>query len=78
LQASALACTTAENRATYVAVSNTAIGLVLLAGGVFGLVAQGLGVPATIGLLGLLSLAGAAMASRLDEVTGERGGNADE
>jgi hypothetical protein len=65
---------TAENRATYVAVSNTAIGLVLLAGGVFGLVAQGLGVPATIGLLGLLSLAGAAMASRLDEVTRDSGG----
>jgi len=68
---------TADNRATYVAVSNTAIGLVLLAGSVFGLVAQGFGVPATIGILGLLSLAGAAMASRLDEVTAERGGNAD-
>jgi predicted MFS family arabinose efflux permease len=60
---------TAETRATYVAVSNTAIGVVLLAGSAFGVVAQGAGVPATIGLLGLVCLAGAAMASRLDEVT---------
>ncbi len=60
---------TADTRAAYVAVSNTAIGVVLLAGGVFGLLAQWAGVPATIGILGLLALAGAAMATRLDEVT---------
>jgi hypothetical protein len=60
---------TAETRATYVAVSNTAIGVVLLAGGVFGFVAAAIGTAPTIGLLGLFCLAGALGASRLDEVT---------
>lgn len=60
---------TAETRATYVAVSNTAIGVVLLAGGVFGVVATVVGIAPTIGLLGLFSLAGALGAGRLDEVT---------
>lgn len=59
----------AATRATYVAVSNTAIGIVLLAGGVFGLVADRLGTAETIGLLGLFCLAGAVGATRLDEVT---------
>ena len=60
---------TAETRATYVAVSNTAIGLVLLAGGIFGVLAEVAGVAATIGVLGLVCLAGALGAARLDEVT---------
>ena len=60
---------TAQTRATYVAVSNTAIGVVLLAGGVFGIIAEQVGTAETIGLLGLICLAGAAGASRLDEVT---------
>jgi hypothetical protein len=60
---------TAQTRATYVAVSNTAIGVVLLAGGVFGLVAEWFGTAETIGLLGLFCLAGAIGATRLDEVT---------
>jgi hypothetical protein len=60
---------TAETRATYVAVSNTAIGVVLLAGGAFGLVAEWVGTAETIGLLGLFCLAGALGATRLDEVT---------
>ena len=59
----------AQTRATYVAVSNTAIGVVLLAGGVFGLVADCVGTAETIGLLGLFCLAGALGATRLDEVT---------
>lgn len=59
----------AQTRATYVAVSNTAIGVVLLAGGVFGLVADWVGTAETIGLLGLFCLAGALGATRLDEVT---------
>jgi hypothetical protein len=58
-----------DNRATYVALSNTAIGVLLLAGGVFGWIAQWLGLPSTIGLLGIISLAGALGAVRLDEVT---------
>jgi hypothetical protein len=60
---------TAQTRATYVAVSNTAIGVVLLIGGVFGVIAEQAGVAMTIGLLGLFCLAGALGASRLDEVT---------
>jgi hypothetical protein len=48
----------AQTRATYVAVSNTAIGVVLLAGGVFGVVADRVGTAETIGLLGLFCLAG--------------------
>ncbi|MGD9386695.1 MAG: MFS transporter [Gammaproteobacteria bacterium] len=60
---------TAETRATYVAVSNTTIGVVLLAGGIFGFVASAIGVAPTIGLLGLFSLAGALGAGRLEEVT---------
>lgn len=60
---------TAETRATYVAVSNTAIGVVLLAGGIFGIIAEWAGTAATIGLLGLLCLAGAIGATRLEEVT---------
>jgi hypothetical protein len=60
---------TAQTRATYVAVSNTAIGVVLLAGGVFGVVADRVGTTETIGLLGLFCLAGAIGATRLDEVT---------
>ena len=60
---------TAETRATYVAVSNTTIGVVLLAGGIFGFVASTIGVAPTIGLLGLFSLAGALGAGRLEEVT---------
>jgi hypothetical protein len=60
---------TADTRATYVAVSNTAIGVVLLAGGVFGLLADAVGTAETIGILGLFCLAGAAGATRLGEVT---------
>jgi hypothetical protein len=59
----------ASTRATYVAVSNTAIGVVLLAGGVFGWIADWVGTAETIGLLGLICLAGALGAARLDEVT---------
>ena len=59
----------ASTRATYVAVSNTAIGVVLLAGGVFGWVADWVGTAETIGVLGVICLAGALGASRLDEVT---------
>lgn len=60
---------TMDTRATYVAVSNTLIGMVLLAGGGFGVVAQWLGTPATIGILGLICLSGVVASGRLDEVT---------
>lgn len=58
----------ADNRATYVAVSNTLIGLFLLVGAVFGVAADWIGVPAVVLLLGLIALAGATSAWRLPEV----------
>jgi hypothetical protein len=59
---------TQDNRAAYVAVSNTLVGALLLVGGLFGVVADVAGVAATIALLGLMALAGAASAWRLEEV----------
>lgn len=59
---------TAENRARYVAVSNTLIGVFLLVGTAFGVLAEWVGVPAVVLLLGLISLLGAASAWRLAEV----------
>jgi hypothetical protein len=59
---------TQETRASYVAVSNTVVGALLLVGGLFGLVADLAGVAATIALLGLMALAGSASAWRLEEV----------
>jgi hypothetical protein len=58
-----------ENRAAYVAVSNTAIGVLMLAGGLIGLVGDRLGAAATVLLLGLLSLAAAIYTYRLPEVS---------
>jgi hypothetical protein len=59
---------TAENRASYVAVSNTFIGMMLIVGGVFGGIASMAGQTAVILLLSALSLIGAGAAWRLDEV----------
>lgn len=59
---------TADNRASYVAVSNTFIGLMLLAGGVFGGLASAAGPAVAILVLSLLSLIAAAFAWRLQEV----------
>jgi hypothetical protein len=60
---------TAENRAGYVAVSNTVIGLLMLFGGLIGLVGDWLGAPAVVLLLSLLSLFAAVYAFRLPEVS---------
>ncbi len=54
------------NRAAYTAVSNTAIGVLMLAGGLVGLLADWLGAPATVLVLGLASLAAAAYVSGTD------------
>jgi hypothetical protein len=59
---------TADNRASYVAVSNTFIGVMLLLGGAFGGLASAAGPAAAILVLSLLSLAAAAVAWRLQEV----------
>jgi hypothetical protein len=60
---------TGENRAAYVAVSNTLIGVLMLAGGLIGLVGDWLGGAATVLILGLFSLAAAAYALTLPEVS---------
>ena len=59
---------TADNRASYVAVSNTFIGIMLLAGGAFGGLASAAGPTAAILALSVLSLAAAASAWRLKDV----------
>ena len=58
------------NRATLVAVSNTVIGAVMLLAGLVGVLGDVLGAAALIGLLGLASLAAAAYAWRLANVSG--------
>jgi hypothetical protein len=58
----------AENRATYVAVSNTLIGVLLLAGGAVGLVAAAAGILAAVGLLSAMALAGAVSSWLQEEV----------
>ena len=58
---------TPENRAGYVAVSNTFIGVMLLAGGAFGALASVTGPVVVVLVLSALSLAAAAAALRLDE-----------
>jgi len=58
-----------ENRAAYVAVSNTVIGVLMLVGGLIGLIGDWLGAPATVLLLGLLSLIAAAYIRSLPEVS---------
>ncbi len=57
------------NRAAYTAVSNTAIGVLMLAGGLVGLLADWLGAPATVLVLGLASLAAAAYVMGLTDVS---------
>ena len=64
-----------ENRAAYVAVSNTVIGVLMLLGGLFGLVGDWLGAPAAVLLLGVLSLVAARYIAGLAEVS-EPGGDA--
>jgi hypothetical protein len=58
-----------ENRAAYVAVSNTVIGVLMLVGGLIGLIGDWLGAPAILLLLGLLSLLAALYISHLPQVS---------
>ena len=60
---------TADNRAAYVAVSNTVIGVLMLVGGLVGVLGDLFGAAAVILLLGLLSLLAAACARNLPEVS---------
>jgi hypothetical protein len=58
-----------ENRAAYVAVSNTVIGVLMLIGGLIGLLSDHFGVVATVLLLGIVSLIAAILVWRLPEVS---------
>ena len=58
-----------ENRAAYVAVSNTLIGVLMLIGGLVGLLGDWLGPAAIVLLLGLISLLAAVYIVRLPEVS---------
>ena len=60
---------TAETRATYVAISNTVIGVAMLIGGLIGIIADVLATHYLILFLGLLALAAAISARRLPEVS---------
>ena len=57
-----------RSRAAYTALSNTIIGVVLLAGGVFGLIAQSIGYAGVLGLFAVMCLAAIATAASLREV----------
>ncbi|OAN69451.1 MFS transporter permease [Jannaschia sp. EhC01] len=57
-----------DNRAGYTAVSNTVIGTILLASGVFGALANVLGPVWAVGLFAVMSLAAAVVAMGLEEV----------
>ena len=61
---------TTENRSLYVAVSNTIIGIAMLIGGLFGLLADLIDVSSVILLLGLLACGAGVYALRLSEVSG--------
>ena len=59
----------ADNRAAYVAVSNTVIGVMMLVGGLVGLMGDWFGAAATLLTLGLLSLLAAIYIMTLPEVS---------
>ena len=57
-----------DTRAAYTALSNTIIGMILLAGSVFGVIAQFFGNEAVLGVMAALCLGGSWFAVRLEEV----------
>ncbi len=59
---------TAEDRAAYVAISNTAVGVLLLAGSVFGVLAQAAGEAAVLALFAVMCVGAAVLAHGLEEV----------
>jgi len=59
-----------NRRTTYVAVSNTVMGALLLMAGLLGAVVATVSVPLTVALMGLAGLAGAALSLRWPEVSG--------
>jgi hypothetical protein len=58
-----------ENRAAYVAVSNTVIGMMMLLGGLIGLLSDWVGAPVTLLILGIMALLAAGFAMTLPDVS---------
>jgi len=61
----------AEQRAAYTALSNTIVGVLLLAASVFGVVASAAGEAVVLGVFALMCLLAAALAAGLEEVQAE-------
>lgn len=59
-----------DSRATYTALSNSVVGLVLLAGGVFGVIAQWLGIGVVLAIFALMAALAIRAAAGLDDVQG--------
>ncbi|EAR22098.1 hypothetical protein [Nitrococcus mobilis] len=57
-----------DNRATYTALSNSVVGLILLAGGVFGVIAQWLGIGAVLAVFTSMAALAILVAAGLDDV----------
>lgn len=57
-----------DNRAAYTALSNSVVGVLLLAGGVFGVIAQVFGIGAVLVLFAMMAATAVVAASRLEEV----------
>ncbi len=57
-----------DNRAAYTALSNSVVGLILLAGGIFGVIAQWLGIGAVFAIFALMSALAIRAAAGLDDV----------
>ncbi|MCC7326187.1 MAG: hypothetical protein IT521_05220 [Burkholderiales bacterium] len=57
-----------DSRATYTALSNSTVGLILLAGGIFGVIAQWLGIGAVLAIFTLMAALAIRTAARLDDV----------
>lgn len=57
-----------DNRATYTALSNSVVGLILLAGGVFGVIAQWFGTGTVLALFAVMAATAIPAAAGLDEV----------
>lgn len=57
-----------DNRATYTALSNSLVGLILLAGGIFGVIAQWLGIGAVLAIFTAMAALAIVAAAGLDDV----------
>ncbi len=62
-----------DNRATYTALSNSVVGLLLLAGGAFGVIAQLFGISVVLALFAVMAAMAIVAASKLEEVQASGG-----